>query len=55
MVVCEVGDKMERIGFGWIDHSDYKRYDKDGIWDYDKLEEPILLFVRAEHLVLKNS
>jgi Heterokaryon incompatibility protein (HET) len=34
LVVGRVGDRTERVGFGWIDDDNYKLYDPDGVYEY---------------------
>jgi len=31
LVVSKVEDRMERVGFGWVNHSKYKIYSADGV------------------------
>ena len=56
MVVCEVGDTMERVGFGWINPIKYQMYGADGVGEYDDDEDgpPLMvnsLYVRRPALV----
>jgi hypothetical protein len=39
LVVSKVGDVMERIGIAWVDQLNYKRWDKDGVWEYANARE----------------
>jgi hypothetical protein len=34
LIVSKVKDRMERVGFGWVTHSNYKMYNADGVWEY---------------------
>jgi hypothetical protein len=34
LVVSQVEDRMERVGFGWVTHSQYKMYNADDVWEY---------------------
>jgi hypothetical protein len=34
LVVSKVEDRMERVGFGWVTHSNYKMYSADGVWEH---------------------
>jgi hypothetical protein len=60
LVVGRVGDRTERVGFGWIDDQNYKLYGPDGVYEHadeddDEDSEPILLrnriYVRKPILV----
>jgi hypothetical protein len=31
LVVCKIDDRIERIGFGWVDQFYYERYNKDNV------------------------
>jgi Heterokaryon incompatibility protein (HET) len=39
LVVGRVGDRTERVGFGWIDDENYKLYDPDGVYEHAGEEE----------------
>ena len=56
MVVCKVGDRMERVGFGWINPIKYQMYGADGVGEYDDDEygPPLMVnsfYVRRPALV----
>lgn len=34
LVVSRVEGRMERVGFGWVTHSNYKMYNADGVWEH---------------------
>lgn len=40
MVVCEVEDRIERVGFGWIDQYNYTFYDSNSVGEYDNIPDP---------------
>lgn len=48
-------DRMERVGFGWIDQRNYSLYGPDGVWEFaDEDEPPILtnpIYARRPRLV----
>ena len=39
LVIGKVNDTMERIGLGWVDQWNYKRWNKDGVWEFANDEE----------------
>lgn len=39
LVVCKIDNIMERVGFGWVDQSNYKRHNKDNVCDIAVDEE----------------
>jgi hypothetical protein len=41
MVVCMVGDRMERVGFSWIDQTTYKIYGPDNVGEYAGMDVPL--------------
>jgi hypothetical protein len=43
LVIGKVNDTMERIGLGWVDQCYYKRWNKDGVWEFAN-EEAICLW-----------
>jgi hypothetical protein len=54
LVVGKVGDRTERVGFGWIDDGNYKLYGPDGVYEHAGDESPLVrnrLYVRKPILV----
>lgn len=55
IVVGRVGDRMERVGFGWVDQVKYRLYGPDGVWEFANEDMPPFLvgpmFVRHPRLV----
>jgi hypothetical protein len=49
MVVCDLGDRMERVGFGWIQHRNCKMFDASGapvierVLNRDMISVPVLM------------
>ena len=37
LVVCQMENAVERVGFGWVDQFDYRRYSKDNVRDREIL------------------
>jgi len=42
LVLGKVNDTMERIGLGWVDQFNYKRWNKDGAWKFANEKEIFL-------------
>ena len=54
LVVGKVGDRTERVGFGWVDDDNYKLYGPDGVYEHaDEDEEHIILGARNRLYIRK--
>ena len=45
LIIGRVGDRTERVGFGWIDDMNYELYSPDGVYEHadeEEEDEPIL-------------